>query len=88
MGIIPSLIEASAVNGGVKVENLEISKEEQSNDFDRRRRLKGASIEQRRARVLRFLEKKVWATMPDGEQGRRLTRAEEDEMLGLGPDGV
>ena len=55
---------------------------------ERRRRLKGASIEQRRARVLRFLEKKVWATMPDGEQGRRLTRAEEDEILGFGPDGV
>jgi antitoxin VapB len=55
---------------------------------ERRRRLKGASIEQRRARVLRFLEKKVWATLPEGEQGRRLTRAEEDEILGFGPDGV
>ncbi len=56
--------------------------------YERRRRLKGASIEQRRTRVLRFLEKKVWATLPDGEQGRRLTRAEEDEILGFGRDGV
>ena len=55
---------------------------------ERRRRLKGASAEQRRARVLRFLEKKVWPTLHAGERGRRLTRAEEDEILGYGPDGV
>jgi antitoxin VapB len=55
---------------------------------ERRRRLKGTSAEQRRARVLRFLEKKVWATLPAGEQGRRLTHAEEDDILGYGPDGV
>ena len=55
---------------------------------ERRRRLKGPSAEQRRARVLRFLEKKVWPTLPEGERGRRLTRAEEDAILGFGPDGV
>jgi antitoxin VapB len=55
---------------------------------ERRRRLKGPAIEQRRARVLRFLEKKVWPTLPQSERGRRLTRAEEDEILGLGADGV
>ena len=55
---------------------------------ERRRRLKGRSPEQRRARILAFLEKRVWATLPESERGRRLTRAEEDEILGLGPDGV
>ena len=55
---------------------------------ERRRRLKGPAIEQRRARVLRFLEKKVWPTLPQSERGRRLTRAEEDEILGFGADGV
>ena len=55
---------------------------------ERRRRLRGASIEQRRAHVLRFLEKHVWSTLPKGERGRRLTRAEEDEILGYGPGGV
>jgi hypothetical protein len=34
-------IAARCVNGGVKVEGLEISKEEQGNDFERRRRLNG-----------------------------------------------
>ena len=55
---------------------------------ERRERLKGRTIEQRRDRILKFLEKKVWATLPAGERGRRLTRGEEDDILGLGPDGV
>src|SRR6266849_2603330 len=55
---------------------------------ERRRRLKGLSTDKRRARVLRFLEKKVWPTLPAGEQGRRLSRAEEDDILGYGPSGV
>jgi antitoxin VapB len=55
---------------------------------ERRERLKGRSVEQRRDRVLKFLEKNVWATLPPGERGRRLTPAEEDEILGIGPDGV
>ena len=55
---------------------------------ERRRRLRGPSADERRARVLRFLEKKVWPTLPDKERGRRLTRAEEDDILGYGPGGV
>ena len=42
----------------------------------------------RRARVLRFLEKKVWPTIPKDELGRRLSREEEDNILGYGPAGV
>ncbi len=55
---------------------------------ERRRRLKGPSIAQRRKRVLHFLETEVWPTLSAGERGRRLTSAEEDEILGFGPDGV
>ena len=55
---------------------------------ERRGRLKSASIQTRLARVVRFLEKKVWPTVPKTQVGRRLTRAEEDEILGYGPGGV
>ena len=55
---------------------------------ERRDRLKGRTLEQRRDRVLKFLEKKVWPTIPEDQRGRRLTPAEEDEILGFGPDGV
>jgi antitoxin VapB len=55
---------------------------------ERRRRLMRVSTDDRRTRVLRFLEKKVWPTLPKTQVGRRLTRAEEDEILGYGPGGV
>ena len=55
---------------------------------ERRRRLKNASPRARRARVLRFLEDKVWAGLPPKERGRRLSREEEDAILGYGPGGV
>jgi antitoxin VapB len=55
---------------------------------ERRQRLTGRSLEQKRARVLRLLETQVWPTLPRGERGRRLTRAEEDDILGYGPAGV
>ncbi len=55
---------------------------------ERARRLKSVSANERRVRVLRFLEKKVWPTLPKTEMGRRLSRAEEDEILGYGLDGV
>jgi antitoxin VapB len=55
---------------------------------ERRQRLKTASTGDRRARVLRFLETTVWPTIPKDQLGRRLTREEEDDILGFGPDGV
>jgi len=39
-------------------------------------RPKGASF-------LRFLQEEVWPRIPDEELGRRLTRCEEEEILGL-----
>jgi antitoxin VapB len=42
----------------------------------------------REARVLRFLEREVWPRIPDDQLGRRLSRAEEDEILGYGPTGT
>jgi len=55
---------------------------------ERRRRLKGPAPAERRQRVLRFLEAKVWPTIPKQQLGRRLTRAEEDDILGYGSEGV
>ena len=55
---------------------------------ERRGRLKSPSHASRRGRVLRFLQKKVWPELPKNQVGRRITRAEEDEILGYGPGGV
>jgi hypothetical protein len=45
-------------------------------------------VAERRARLLKFLETKVWPTIPKRQLGRRLTRAEEDDLLGCGSGGV
>jgi antitoxin VapB len=55
---------------------------------ERKRRLTGAPRQGRRERVLRFLEKNVWAGLPKRQLGRRLARAEEDDILGYGEGGV
>jgi len=55
---------------------------------ERRRRLRHKSADRRRERVLHFLERTVWPTLPKNVRGRRLTRAEEDEILGYGRGGV
>jgi antitoxin VapB len=55
---------------------------------ERQHRLTHASSDERRDRVLEFLKKNVWSAVPKAQLGRRLTRAEEDDILGFGPDGV
>jgi len=55
---------------------------------ERKQRLRQVPAAERRARVVRFLEKNVWPTLPKDQKGRRLSRAEEDEILGYGRGGV
>jgi len=74
--------ELARLTGESKTEAIRRALEE------RRRRLTSVSNSDRRARVLKFLEKKVWPTLPKAQVGRRLSRAEEDEILGYGPGGV
>ena len=38
--------------------------------------------------VMRYLARKVWPAVPKEVLGRRLTRTEEDRILGYGPEGV
>jgi antitoxin VapB len=55
---------------------------------ERRQRLAyRVSPDDREARALRFLEREVWPRIPDDQIGRRLSRDEEDEILGYGPAG-
>lgn len=47
---------------------------------------RGASDRQRR--LMALLEERVWPELPPGVRGTTLTRAQEDAILGYGPDGV
>jgi len=55
---------------------------------DRRNRLGMSRGERPAARLRRFLEDECWPVIPARELTRRLTAAEEDEILGYGREGV
>lgn len=42
----------------------------------------------REASLLRYLEREVWPQVPARAQGKKLTRREEDRILGFGKRGV
>lgn len=44
--------------------------------------------EGRAAKLKRFLEQELWPAVPADQTGRRLTREEEEVILGLGDHGV
>jgi len=57
--------------------------------LERRERLSFRVAARRRGEsFLEFLEEEIWPNVPESELGRRLTKAEEEETLGYGPEGV
>ena len=56
---------------------------------ERRSRLGSHVVEEdRRAKLLRFLERDVWPKVPRHMLGRRLTKKQREDILGYGPHGV
>ena len=53
-------------------------------DRDRLAALAGGD---RARRIRRFLAEEAWPAVPEEEIGKRLTRQEEDEILGYGAEG-
>ena len=57
--------------------------------LERRRRLRvqlPGSL--RREQLLAFLQAEVWSRVPPEQLGRAPTKAEREEILGVGPEGV
>lgn len=73
--------EVARLTGETKTEAIRKALQE------RRRQLKQPHANQRQ-HVIAFLERKIWPTIPKKQLGKRLTRAEEDQILGYGPEGV
>jgi antitoxin VapB len=56
--------------------------------MERRTRLRAGSARPAVRKGLRaYMEKSVWPKIPETELGRALTREQEDEILGYGPEG-
>lgn len=52
------------------------------------RRSVDRDVQQREERLRRFLEDEIWPLLPPDQLGRPLSKAEQEELLGIGPDGV
>jgi antitoxin VapB len=74
--------EVARLTGESKTEAIRKALEE------RRHRLRAVAPAERRTRLLRLLRDRIWPSIPKKELGRRLTRAEEDAILGYSEDGV
>jgi antitoxin VapB len=56
---------------------------------ERRQRLAMSSVVRQDAeRLLLFLREEVWPQVPEAELGKRLTKEQEEEILGYGEAGV
>jgi antitoxin VapB len=56
--------------------------------LERRARLQAhAGKPEGRSGLREYLERNIWPLVPSGELGRVLSRAEEDQILGYGPEG-
>ncbi len=75
--------EASRLAGETKTESIRRALEERV----ARLRLRVVKRD-RRADLMRYLEREVWPSLPKRVLGRRLTRREEDRSLGYGPAGA
>ena len=74
--------EVARLAGETKTEAIRRALEE------RRSRLALRSGTGRATRIREFLKSEVWPLVPRGQRGRRLTKKQEEAILGFGSDGV
>ena len=55
---------------------------------ERKVRLKvGSSPEEKYRRTMEYLQREVWPHIPPEDRGKVMTKQEEEEILGIGPNG-
>ncbi len=74
--------EVAAMTGETKTEAVRVALEERKRLLERRRILVPGRD------FAAFLMHEVWPVVPRDQRGKRLSRSEEDDILGYGPDGV
>ncbi len=75
--------EASRLAGETKTESIRKALEERVAKLRLR-----VGKRDRRADIVRYLEREIWPSVPKRVLGRRVTRREENRILGYGPEGA
>ena len=82
-GVERLVAEVASLAGETKSEAVRRALQERLDRLVERRAPVG-----RATAVRQFLGLEVWPLVPEGELGRHMSRDEEDEILGYGPDGA
>lgn len=77
------LDEVSALTGESKTEAIRRALEERRDRLGR-----SLTVPNPADRLRRLLEREIWPALPPALRGKRITKAEEEAILGYGPDGV
>jgi antitoxin VapB len=75
--------EVSRMTGETKTEAIRRALE------DRKNRLvsKGSPTRDRASKIMDYLEREVWPKIPADVLGKKTTKRQREEILGIGPDG-
>jgi antitoxin VapB len=76
--------EIAALTGETKTGAVRVAARERLERLQRRAGRRRQSPEE----VQQWLETEIWSQIPKELLGRRITKAEREEILGYGPDGV
>lgn len=75
--------EVASLAGESKTRAVRVALEE------RKRRLKMQGLREKQKRsLIEFLEQEVWPRIPSDVLGKPISKAEREDILGYGPDGV
>jgi antitoxin VapB len=75
--------EVARITGETKTEAIRRALE------DRKKRLasKASPSRDRTSTIMDYLEREVWPNIPADVLGKKITKREREEILGIGPDG-
>ena len=76
--------EVAALAGESKTRAVRVALEERR----ARLALSGRTAAEKREQIHRFLEERVWPTIPKKLLGKKITKKERERILGYGPHGV
>ena len=76
-------VEVAELAGETKTGAIRVALRER-----KQRLLLAGGVTGRGDRLLDLLETRIWPALPAGVRGTSISRTEEDEILGYGPEGV
>ena len=75
--------EVAGMTGETKTEAIRRALEDRKN----RLALNASPTRDRGSKIIEYLEREVWPKIPADVLGKKITKREREEILGIGPDG-